>query len=276
MKINLLILLLSTVLLSVSASTSYSDDEAGRVLTVKKNVYLIRDDERTDAKPQMILEKNDAVETDKNSRTKIFFNDDSILNLGELSRVEIDEYLYNSEKERSKSIYKLMEGSLRVVVGRSDLEIHTPTAVVAARGTMFVVWIETSDTTGAVTTHAMVFDGDITLSSLLAGIEGFVDVGVGQTGSVPPGSVPDVRPATPDEILQFQDTTDVIGEFLDGNDIPVQLENVDVERIIRDAEGDDDDDSGPPTVIPEIRIIDQVPSEALTDVTIDVQFPPEN
>ena len=71
-----------------------------------------------------------------------FFNDDSILNLSELSRVEVEEYMYNAEKNRTKSIYKLVEGSLRVVVGRSDLEVHTSTAVAASRGTKFVIWTE--------------------------------------------------------------------------------------------------------------------------------------
>ncbi len=127
-------------LVFIYASASYSAEKAGEVLAVKKHVYVVRDDNRNSAEPQMQLLMKDVVETDTESRTKLFFTDNSILNLGELSRVEVEEYLYNSEQNRSKSIYKLIDGSLRVVVGRSDLEVHTATAVAAARGSIFLVW----------------------------------------------------------------------------------------------------------------------------------------
>jgi hypothetical protein len=114
------------------------------VLAVKNNAYLVRDNARDNAKPQMDLFMKDAVETEKRSRTKLFFKDDSILNLGELSRVEVEEYMYDADSKRSKSIYKLIDGSLRVVVGRSDLEIHTSTAVAGSRGTKFIIWDDKS------------------------------------------------------------------------------------------------------------------------------------
>jgi hypothetical protein len=123
-------------------SKSFADSEAGRVLAVKKDVYVIRDAVRDNATPKMQLLTKDAVETDRKSRTKLFFSDDSILNIGELSRVEVEEYLYSSEEKRSKSVYKLTSGYLKVVVGRSDLEIHTPTVLVAARGTKIILSVE--------------------------------------------------------------------------------------------------------------------------------------
>ena len=139
-KQKLMIILTTLALLFVFTSASYSATAAGHVLAVKNKAYLVRDNARDDAKPQMELMLKDAVETAKQSRTKLFFNDDSILNLNELSRVEVEEYMYDAEKNRSKSTYKLVEGSLRVVVGRSDLEVHTATAVAAARGTKFIMW----------------------------------------------------------------------------------------------------------------------------------------
>ncbi len=121
-------------------SYSYSAEEAGQVLAVKKDVYRVRENIKDNAKPQMKLYLKDAVETEKQSRTKLFFTDDSVLNLGELSRVEVEEYIYTSVTNRSKSIYRLIDGSLKVVVGRSDLEVHTASAVAAARGTKFIMW----------------------------------------------------------------------------------------------------------------------------------------
>lgn len=139
---RIMIILTTMVLLFVFTSASYSANRAGQVLAVKNKVFLIRDDARNRAEPQMELFMKDVVETAKQSRTKLFFNDDSVLNLSELSKVKVEEYMYDAEKNRTKSIYRLVEGSLRVVVGRSDLEVHTATAVAAARGTKFVMWTE--------------------------------------------------------------------------------------------------------------------------------------
>jgi len=140
-KRSLIISLFVVIILSAAFTvSSWAATTAGHVLAVKKDVYILRDNNRDTAKPQMELLTRDAVETAARSRTKLFFTDDSILNLGELSRLEVAEYLYSPEKQRSKSIYRLIDGSVRVVVGRSDLEVHTSSAVAAARGTKFVVW----------------------------------------------------------------------------------------------------------------------------------------
>jgi hypothetical protein len=136
------------IILSVTGQ-SFAAEKAGEVLAVKENVYILRGESRNNAEPKMDIQTKDAVMTDKDSRTKLFFIDDSILNLGELSKVEVEEYLYDSELNRSKSIYKLIDGSLRVVVGRSNLEVHTETAVAAARGTKFIIWNEDAGSTAS-------------------------------------------------------------------------------------------------------------------------------
>ncbi|MDO8282993.1 MAG: FecR family protein [Thermodesulfovibrionia bacterium] len=236
--------------------SSYADNEAGKILAVKKDVYIMRYDSQSDAKPQMTILADDVVVTGEHSRAKIFFNDDSILSLGEMSRLEVKEYIYNSEKDRSKSVYSLVEGSLRVIVGRSDLEIHTPTAVVAARGTMFIVWIDNG-------THALVFDGTVTMNDLITGLNGF-NINPGEVGSLSGDEPGVVRLATPEEIAQFEDVTDVIGEIMDNqNDIPDDV--VTFEDIIYEGDGDYKPEDGPPIDPP----FDAVPT---TPVTIDVVF----
>ena len=90
----------------------------------------------------------DVIQTETDSRTRALFQDDSMLTVGENSRVEIDEYIYNPEKNVRLAIVKLMQGQVRALVSKvfkangSRFEIHTPSAVAAARGTYFTVWIE--------------------------------------------------------------------------------------------------------------------------------------
>jgi hypothetical protein len=90
----------------------------------------------------------DIIETQRRSRTKALFEDDSLLTVGENSRIEIAEYIYNPKQNLRRSVVNLVQGRLRALVGKtfaaagSKFEVHTPTAVVAARGTYFVVWVE--------------------------------------------------------------------------------------------------------------------------------------
>ena len=90
----------------------------------------------------------DVIQTQNDSRTRAFFQDDSMLTIGENSRVEIDEYIYNPEENVRRAIVKLMQGQVRALVSKvfkangSKFEIHTPSAVAAARGTYFTVWAE--------------------------------------------------------------------------------------------------------------------------------------
>lgn len=90
----------------------------------------------------------DVIQTQDESRTKAFFQDDSMLTVGENSQVEINEYIYNPEQNVRRAIVKLVQGQVRALVSKvfkangSKFEIHTPSAVAAARGTYFTVWVE--------------------------------------------------------------------------------------------------------------------------------------
>ncbi|MHB8837301.1 MAG: FecR family protein, partial [Candidatus Methylomirabilia bacterium] len=109
---------LAALLLSLPGATTASaavPDQAGRVLAVRRTATVIRDARTIDAAPEMPLLLNDEVETGGQSRAKLFFRDDSVLNLGEKCRVRVQEYLLSPEKNRSKSIYQLIDGTLKVV-----------------------------------------------------------------------------------------------------------------------------------------------------------------
>jgi hypothetical protein len=90
----------------------------------------------------------DLIETQRESRTKALFQDDTLLTLGENSRIAITEHVYDPSRNSRSMTVNLAKGKLRALVGKvfegagSKFEIHTPSAVAAARGTYFVVWIE--------------------------------------------------------------------------------------------------------------------------------------
>ena len=166
------------VSLVVASAYLYAATGVGTILKVRKDVYRIRNSDRSPAKPQMPLFMNDSVETGKQARTKMSFTDNSIIHLGELSRMEVQEYIYSKLKKKSKSIYRLVDGSLRVVVGRSDLKIHTRSAVVAARGTEFVLWIGAER--GKMFTGVIMIEGETTAESIVDGVKGKETIRKGQ------------------------------------------------------------------------------------------------
>jgi hypothetical protein len=98
----------------------------------------------------------DIIETQRASRTKALFQDDTLLTLAENSRVEITQHIYDPSQNRRSAILFLARGAVRALVGRvfsgmgSKFEVHTGNAVAAARGTYFVVWIESDLSTGMV------------------------------------------------------------------------------------------------------------------------------
>jgi hypothetical protein len=88
------------------------------------------------------------IETQESSRAKALFLDDSMLAVAENSKVRISEQIYDPKHGKRSMVFNLLEGKVRALVTKvfqgqgSRFEIRTPTAVAAARGTYFVVWVE--------------------------------------------------------------------------------------------------------------------------------------
>lgn len=88
----------------------------------------------------------DLYETKEKAKLKLLFHDDSILSLGENTRLQITENIYDPGQGRRSTVVDMLSGSVRALVGKifggpgSRFEIHTSSAVAAARGTYFIVW----------------------------------------------------------------------------------------------------------------------------------------
>jgi hypothetical protein len=168
------------VLISIVAASAflYAAAGVGTILKVRKDVYRIRNQDKVPAKSKMPLALKDTVETGKRARAKLSFRDNSVIILGELSRMEVTEYLFSTLKKKSNSVYRLINGSLKVIVGRSDLKIHTLSALVAARGTEYIIWIGKEG--GKMFTGVIMIEGETTAESIIKGVKGKVTIRRGQ------------------------------------------------------------------------------------------------
>lgn len=155
---SLLVLTLSLGTTPPLVDAVWAADEPHQIgmFTTVQGTVQVKHAEASTMIPAVLFERvlfHDVIETKAESKTKALFDDDSMLTVGENSRVEITEHIYNPERSIRRVVVMLIRGSVRALVSRmftgegSKFEVHTPSAVAAARGTYFVVWLA-GDQTG--------------------------------------------------------------------------------------------------------------------------------
>lgn len=115
-----------------------------------------------------MLHDGDKARTLSDSAAQIRLADQSTINVGSDTVVEISKFVFTPEKRTSK--IKLIMGKIRVGVEKflgkeSNFEITTPNAVLAARGTDFFVMYELGAQGGAGLTNLAVFEGNVAVTS---------------------------------------------------------------------------------------------------------------
>lgn len=168
-------------------------ENIGSVVALKGTAVIERDAKAIEAKVKDGIQLKDTVETKVSSKTKMLFIDDSVLTMGEKAKVVIKEFVYSKDKG-GKSIFNLIDGKMRSVVGKAAFEVHTPTAVAAARGTVFDC--EAGDRSGKQFTTCTCYEGVVDISSADPTISGRVSLRQGMTVTVVSGlPVPAPTPA---------------------------------------------------------------------------------
>ena len=181
MHIAAIIVVLSISMIIAWAAEVSAAGDIGSVVALRGSAVIESDSGSRDAKVKDGIQLRDTVETRMKSRTKMLFIDDSVLTLGENARVVIKEFVYAKDKE-GKSIFNLIDGKMRSVVGRAGFEVHTATAVAAARGTVFDC--ETGIKGGKAFTTCTSYEGLVDITSIDPTIKGHVTLRPGMTVTV--------------------------------------------------------------------------------------------
>jgi len=172
MPAYIVLFLLAFVMLIVVPVAGYAEEDVGIVVALKGKAEIQREQRKIEAAVKGSILLQDTVETKAASRAKMLFRDDSILTLGENSRVVIKDYLNAEGRKKGKTVFNLMDGKLRSLVGNNEFEVHTPTVVVAARGTYFITWTEVEE--GVPVSGVAVIEGVVELWSINPAIKGVV------------------------------------------------------------------------------------------------------
>jgi hypothetical protein len=125
-----------------------AQDVAGIIKSVEGSGSILRDGENMPAKAGEALFVHDTVLTGDDSSMGIMLEDDTLVSLGEHSRLEIDNFAFEPKNEIFAIAIRLLKGSFAYmsgVIGRlapEKVDIETPDAVIAIHGTRLLVKVE--------------------------------------------------------------------------------------------------------------------------------------
>ena len=133
-----LALFLAGLLVSVAAQANI-----GSVTELSGSATIKRGKETVTVVKGTVIETNDRIDT-KNGKLTIIFNDNTNVKVSEHSSLVIDDFVYDPKSGKGKLDLKAAAGAVRYASGAiakdpKAVNIKTPTAAIAVRGTDFVM-----------------------------------------------------------------------------------------------------------------------------------------
>ena len=132
----------------LSASLSQTSLAAvGRVTEQTGPTEIVRNKRSTPSAVNTPVEMNDTIVTAK-AKAKLTFEDNTTVNITEQSKLVIDDFVYDPKKGSGKVAMKVVLGTARYASGQiaktnpQNVNVQTPTATVAVRGTDFSMTVD--------------------------------------------------------------------------------------------------------------------------------------
>lgn len=136
--------LLMAALLSTAVAAA-ATAEIGRIKSVVGAASVIRGKIVTPAAAGQLLQVSDVLKTGANGRIGVTFVDNSRFAVGPNSSIALSQFEFDDTTHVGRSLTTINRGSLAIVSGqiahenKDAMRVRTPTSVLAARGTRFVV-----------------------------------------------------------------------------------------------------------------------------------------
>ena len=141
---NTLIIFYSLLFFMFLVTFAMASDKIARVLNVKGVATLTREGKSIGLVKDNWLYKNDRIVTKKKSSLEIKLVDNSFVNIGELSDLEMVDLVYDPIKTDGYIDLKIVTGAFRMIsgniakLGPDLMKLDLPTATVGIRGTSIV------------------------------------------------------------------------------------------------------------------------------------------
>jgi len=153
-----------TVFLFCLFNVIYAGNFSGELGEVKGKVEILKDGEKDwiPAVEEMPLQLKDRVKTYAESTCNLELDDGSIINVGDNTDILVENLEISSDKHESK--FSLFFGKMIANISKmrqTKMNIHTPTSVLAVRGTEFAVEASSEEA------KIGVFDGEVAVKSAI-------------------------------------------------------------------------------------------------------------
>jgi hypothetical protein len=191
-----------------------AQSESGRVAAILGTMEIERGGTSEPATIGAPVFSGDRLRTGGGDQAKVVFQDDSVLDLGPGTDVLLTKQVFDRTGRRSESRLRLSKGKLRAWVGeayrgpRSRYEVETPTAIIAVRGTEFVVAYDSRAEVTAVVCMA----GEVEVAGTLGVIGGQVQLSTLSGTEVAKGRFPSPpQPVAQAQLQQYMAGLQLIG-----------------------------------------------------------------
>lgn len=130
------------------STPSVASAEIGRIKAVSGQASVIRGKASAPATVGYKLEPSDVLSTGADGRVGITFIDNSRFAVGPNSKLALSQFEFDETTHKGQFVTSLDRGSLAVVSGqiakenKDAMKVRTPTSLLAARGTRFVVEVK--------------------------------------------------------------------------------------------------------------------------------------
>ena len=140
-------IILAGLLMATLLSTAAAAGEIGRIKSVTGAVSVLRGKTATPAAAGQLLQASDVIKTGPGGRVGITFIDNSRFALGPNTTIALTQFEFDDTTHAGRFLTTVNRGTLAVVSGqiakenKDAMRVRTPTSVLAARGTRFVVQV---------------------------------------------------------------------------------------------------------------------------------------
>lgn len=142
-------LLLSIVFLAgLSGTCLASDDSIAFVDSVKGEAVMINAARTVSVVTNMKMYAGDTVRTGANGKVGLIFDDDTVVAVGPLSEMKIEDFLFDPSAGELSFVARMIKGTFSFITGQiaklapEKVRLETPDATLGVRGTKFAVEIE--------------------------------------------------------------------------------------------------------------------------------------
>jgi hypothetical protein len=140
---------IAIVLFAFFASVAGADNsQVAQIKKVSGQAEIVRNGTRNAAKVGDPLYEKDTVETGADGSIGITFIDNTVMSSGPNSQIVLEDYTFNSSNFKGSMLTDMNRGTVSMISGdiaRSSpgaMKVKTPTAILAVRGTRFVIEVK--------------------------------------------------------------------------------------------------------------------------------------